>query len=272
MGVSFARWLDESPLPSAEIVAAARRRFRMNVKAGETSWVATDGWFKMIARHGDAEDVRWLLERKESLQIRSQALDAVGWVRSPDAAEYVARLARNGKLSDRTLGVLSEHSPGIAFPILRDRIRASMDQGQTPSRSDLQALARSTDEARIAEMRRILEEAATLPGGALAAVYAVQGLDRKGLDVSGLDAILDAPVAYLEALAAGGPVELADRARYAIEYNKITWTERAAAALEAADAALRARGWGSAGEFGAVARKVLTSLKSEWHPRRPSRG
>ena len=84
------------------------------------------------------------------------------------------------------------------------------------------------------------------------AVYAVNALADRGLDVAGFEPLILAPVEVLENGRAGGAEDgLLSAARYSIEYNRVAWSERAAAALERA---------GYADE----ARKVRAGLQSPW--------
>jgi hypothetical protein len=86
----------------------------------------------------------------------------------------------------------------------------------------------------------------------IAAVYAVCELADRGLDVAGLEPVLLAPVEVLERGHTGDDEDaLLSRARYAIEYNRVTWSERAAAALERAG-------------YTDEARKVRAGLQSPW--------
>jgi hypothetical protein len=85
--------------------------------------------------------------------------------------------------------------------------------------------------------------------------YAIEGLSRAGFDIGGVGHLLEEPVALLERVAteaaSAEDKRLTSKARYAIEYNRVLWSERAAAALSAAG-------------YDAEAAKVRAGLTSEW--------
>jgi hypothetical protein len=156
---------------------------------------------------------------------------------------------------------VSLSNPRLAFGFFAEQIPAASKHDTTDF---LRSYGESVTEERLAEAKRYLLDLAE-PRLRMVAVYAIERMHRNGLDISGLEPLLDAPVVELERLAREGSdadAGAAYRPMYAVEYNKICWSERAVTALEGAAQRIPRR----AADLRKVAVLIRTGRKpSGWH-------
>jgi hypothetical protein len=249
-GGPFLRGLARSTLPG--IAAAARGRFEANLAAGEDSWVAADGWVDLVARHGDDADLVWLAGRNESFQIVDQARRAI--FSSPSEA---ARRAARGLVESTRADIRGQIPDYLrwdleeGFAIAERALRYVGPDAHGSSGPDLSDLFRAwgggEPDGGIPELRAFLLGLRE-PMHRVAAVYAVQALAKRGSDTAAFGELLLEPTLVLERRE---PVEGLLSARSALGYNPVAWSERAAAALDAAG-------------FAKEARKLRAGLSSPW--------
>lgn len=237
----------------AGIADAAQRRVEMNIARGDTSWSAGHGWFDLILLHGDEMHVDWVLSRRESNELRLQALESLVRCPAERAVRRVVEMTRAGELDSSFLADFAGAQPQVAFELIHERLGA----GEWGDNKDPTYLAgiygRCIPADRLAEARKALL-ALSKPASRIAAVYAIQALAARGLVLDGLDPLVFYPVEILERRPEGDARvadELVSRARFAIRYNEVTWSERSATALERAG-------------FSDEASKVRVGLKSPW--------
>ncbi len=242
------------------LAAAARRRYEAAARISR-SWI-TNAWLEAVAGSGTEEDVDWILDVGE---WGGAGLRALARSSNPFAvARYRERLATE------RLGMES----------LQDHLRAVPDGWTWGFELATQALAgaRSLPGDGLPTLLRTLaataspEDRARLKGLLLSVrddarrlecLPAVSDLVRRGLPSTEFDALLQTPRLVLEAIARGTEDTWqgirADTAIYAIEYNRATWSDASARALEAL--ASRTSFGPHAAE---VARKVRAGLASRW--------
>jgi hypothetical protein len=241
-GQHFFRCLRRSRLEG--IADAAKHRVEMNLAAGETSWVAVSFWFDLALWQGDETHLDWVLALAEAHghQIHSMAMKALAGCPSPHVVKRVAGMIRAGTFD--SFEEFGRNQPDLCFQLLHERLIAGELTGQEVFR----AYGRCVPGERLAEARTVLLSLRD-PAQRMAAVYAVNEIARRNLSAAGLEPILLAPVETLER--GGAESYLLSTARYAVEYNPVTWSERAAAALERAG-------------YPTEARKVRAGLQSPW--------
>jgi hypothetical protein len=93
-------------------------------------------------------------------------------------------------------------------------------------------------------------------------------MERRGIDVSGREHVLDAPLAALRRMSrgqerAGAGTVGAYRAMYAVEYDRTLWSAEAAELLEAAGRALTGE-TAAAPDMLEVAKEIRAYLRSPW--------
>jgi hypothetical protein len=138
----------------------------------------------------------------------------------------------------------AQQQPGLTFELLHERLVAGDPRG-------VNVYGRCVPAERLADARALLLAIGDTAERVLA-VYAVNAIADRGLDIAGFEPLILAPVEVLEGGRDAGTEEgLLSAARYAVEYNRVTWSERAAAALE------------GAGYFD-EAHKVRKGLQSPW--------
>jgi len=273
VGRIFYEGLEGSSLEG--IAEAARKRFEQQIASGKTSWVAADGWVDLVAYHGDDEAVAWLAARDESTQIRDSANKALAKSQNPNAVRHMLnrlREQRNRANHWREFDAFVKSHPDEGFELAAELIRLILANRLPPHMSPSSVIASSmtaVPASRLPEAKELLLELRT-EADRVAAVYAVQALHNRGLDVEGLDAIVLAPQMALASMSEDdGAVlgsslpALSDRAylaMVAIKGNSITWSERAAQALEAA--AMRLAG-SSAQSHVADMKKVAAMIRAE---------
>jgi hypothetical protein len=250
--------------PDPAVAKAARARFERNLAAGETSWVAADTWLLLLARHGSPEEVAWIAERNESSQIRRKAIEALAASRNPAAVRHLRDALHAGRL-DNALSAMLESSTEEGLRLLEERwqaLHADPPAIGEPGTKEVAALwsqhAPREDAPRLVrEMLRSADERRRIE-----AVYALTVLARRGIDVAEFEPLLLAPVVALERRATpredGQHDAVGNTAVYAIEYNPITWSERAARALENAHAP-------GGSDPRKIAAKVRAGLADPWH-------
>lgn len=202
--------LEKSEQPG--IADAARRRFERNLKDGRDSWVAAEGWLDLVARHGDLEDVHWLLARNESGQIRGKANESLGLVRDPEAValvrDYLLEAAgmkarRLLPYYQRVLDRFVEHHRADGWEVARELMERALRSGEAPDNLDLTGLFSVLVDAgwpkHEPELRSILLSLTSLEHR-VHALAAYRRLDREGADVSAYGRILEAPVEMVQAL------------------------------------------------------------------------
>ena len=269
VGAIFKEALLESEHPG--IAEAARMRFEQQIAAGETSWVAGDGWFELMAQHGDQRLIMWLEKAATTGQLDHSMRRALARSTNPAATELVLRQLRDeGRWASwRTnLSEFASANPDAAYKVIRDEIKERLGGSRLRHEPDLSQLMRMLGLATTAET---LKETADLlqgvvdPMARISAVYAVSPLVRRGFDAAGLQEVIDGPTQVLAGLQADSrdAAQLATKARYAIEYNRITWCEDSARVLDAAADRL-AVALAPHGEMREIAAKIRTHLASEW--------
>jgi hypothetical protein len=268
MGTELASALTDSRVPG--VAAAARARCERNIAAGETSWTAVAGWFDVVAATGSEADIEWLLAlAKQQRQWASRAVDAITKADRHEGAGTILNALRNGMANSAALGVLAKRDPDAAGEVVAEVIRSDARRFQMDVNEVLIAFADNAPERRLQDVERWIV-ALSNDHDRIAAVSAVESLRRRGYDTSRLSAAADAAVLYVERVAGGEAVTDANRHRlneagYAIEYNRTTWSERAASALErAADTLDRAGITVGGPDYREVAKQVRAGLKSRW--------
>ncbi len=248
-------------------IAAAARARRERAKVGEEqSWIAFAGWYDLVARHGTAEDLDWLVADAESSRGGARfAMQALGRSARPEAGPLMRRLvARAGPQPDLAegIGALAKDRPEDAFRLARE----DADAGKP---GPLERFAASAPEGSLA-LAEDYVRGVTAEDRRIQLVRVVEALHRRGRDLTGLSAVVDAPILFLERIAAGEPISAENRpllgpAGYAVEYSRVTWSERAARALESADARLKRDGIDVGGpDYVKVAKTVRDGLASRW--------
>jgi hypothetical protein len=171
------------------------------------------------------------------------------------------RAGRRDGLS-QAIGDLGESRPDDAWTLV-------LEAREEDTLETMRQFVRKAPEA---TLLRVEQHLRSLPDEVLRieAVYVVEALRRRRRDVSTLAAVVDAPVLFVERVASGAPLTeaerpLLNRAGYAIEYNRVAWSERSARALERADATLDRAGIVVGGpDYGHVAKIVRAGLSDRW--------
>jgi len=262
MGRQFFDWLSDSKVPG--IVDAARARLEKETRENPGSRAALQGWLALVAQHGSASDLDWIEAQNKGRSGEKTVIEAyVVAAQRPEIAQRVATLFRNRnqRWYGSHLAALAQSNPELARELFEEGLK-------NPRTNETRDLARAYGDVVTAGN---LEQARTfllsLPiQERLEAVYAVERMRRKDLDVSGLETITLAPVVALEDLARQPkPSSRAlFKARYSIQHNQVTWSERAAKALEEA---ARTAPKTHASSMRAVARQIragIGSADSEW--------
>jgi hypothetical protein len=251
-GVRFHKWLKDSTIPG--IAAAARARYEANVAAGETSWVAAAGWVDLVAEHGTREDLEWVvaLIEKRLHQQSDMACRALLGARNPAVVEFVQGLWKSTGRIPLGFEEFATNHTAAAFGI----VDAELAQGRTDEHV-VRAYALCVREGTLGVAKARLLDLRE-PGARLAAVYAVERMSKLGLDVSGLEPILAAPVEILTR----GDGSLVSTALYAIEYNeRVMWTQPVLDALRGLNLG------GNERHRQEVIRLIESRLKSSWKGR-----
>lgn len=231
LGSLFSSALGDSDVDG--IADAARRRFEI-ARARKGPRHDLQCWLALVATHGDRADLEWLEQLRGDRDLGRDVLEAY---REGSANEIVARRLVRLYREDATVGAravdLLWRCPAVGF----DFYRAEIQNSDQRSKSDfLRAFGRCVTADRLADAKRFLLDMQE-PHLRVQAVYAVQQLQRQGLDVSGLEPLIRAPVDELERLGREGTDADASwtyRPMYAVLYNRVAWSERAVHALEAA--------------------------------------
>jgi hypothetical protein len=259
MGRAFLEGLGDSDLPG--VATAARRRFDRNVESGKTSWVAGDGYFDLIARRGSDADIEWLSSRAESGQIRHHSRRALARSDNPAAVRFVVRLIESGKGDQDLLLDFARRDNADAAPLLQRVILGEVPAAYRDLSTLLGAYGGCVSEENLEAARDFLLSLRT-PIQQVSAVYAVESLRGRGLSIAGFETIVDAPVEFLERLTTESDRSITSKARYAIGYNRVAWSSRAAAALEFASGIA---GQGSMSkDMLEIAAKVRAGLANRW--------
>ena len=262
MGQQFFDWLSDSKIPG--IVDAARARIEKEARENPGSRAAQHGWLALVAQHGTAADLDWIETFKKGRSGERTVIEAyVAAAQRPEVAQRVAELFRNRsrRWYGSHMAALAQSNPELARELFEEGMRR-------PRTNETRDLARAYGDVVTSDN---LEQARTfllsLPDKErMEAVYAVERMRRKDLDVSGFEMITLAPVVTLEGLARQSKpsARALYKARYAIQHNRVTWSERAAKALEeAARNAPRVH----AAPMRAVAQQIragIGSADSEW--------
>jgi hypothetical protein len=262
LGRQFFEWLEGSNVPG--IVDAARARLEKETEENPGSRAAQQGWLALVAQHGSVADLDWIETFKKGRSGERTVIEAfVAAAQRPEVALRVADMFRNRsrRWYGSHLAALGRSNPELA----RELLEAGL---QKPRTNEARALARAygdvVDPGSLERARSFL--LSLPPDERTAAVYAVERMRRKDLDVSGLEAVTVAPVESLERLAQQSKpsAKALFKARYSIQHNQVTWTERAAKALEeAARNAPRSH----AASMRAIASQIRASIgsaDSEW--------
>jgi hypothetical protein len=259
VGDEFLDGLGESALPG--IAAAARRRYELNVAAGTTSWIAAAGLFDLMARQGGSDEIAWLAARAESGLHRHDAREALVRSKSPLAVETVVRLLRQGKGDQELLVDFGRHHPTSANAIFRQVLTGELTVPYREPHAILRAYGASAPADDLDATRDLLFSL-TDPVQRICAVYAVEQLRRRGLETTGFEPLVDAPVEHLERVTPGTRSSVTGKARYAISHNRIAWSERAARALDRAAGVLPQGSMTQ--DMQKIARKIRAGLASPW--------
>jgi hypothetical protein len=257
LGGHFLEGLAGSDLPG--VAAAARGRYERNVAAGNTSWTAGQGYFELVVATGTPDDLDWLVAQADSGPGAHQAREALAKSKRPEATAQAIRLIEEGKASQDFLTTFARHHPGAGAKLLRRIIAGEVDARYRELSAVFRAYGSCVPEDGLAEARAFLTSFRE-PTRGLMAVYAVEQMRKRELDLSGFEPVIAAPAAYLEG-ATDTNHEVSDAA-YAIEYCRVAWTPRSAAALERAadafgDALMSPR-------LAELAKKVRAGLESHW--------
>lgn len=262
LGRQFFEWLEESKVPG--IVDAARARLEKEAKENPGSRAAQQGWLALVAQHGSVADLDWIETFKKGRSGERTVIEAyVAAAQRPEVAQRVADLFRNRtrRWYGSHMAALAQSNPELA----RELFEAGLRKPRTNETRDLaRAYGDVVTSGSLEQARSFL---LSLPEGErLEAVYAVERMSRKDLDVSGLEAITLAPVVALEGLARQSKpsARALYKARYSIQHNRVTWSERAAKALEEA---ARNAPKTHAAAMRAVAQQIragIGSADSEW--------
>ena len=262
MGRQFFNWLKDSQVPG--IVEAARTRIEAERARDPNSRSAERGWLALVAQHGSAADLDWLESLGKGRSGKKAVIEAL--VAAGDRPELVPRVAalfreRKRRWYAAHLNTLAGNNPELAADLFKEALLAPRsNEGRDLAR----AYGKTVSEKHLEEARGFL---LGLPQKQrLSAVYSVERMRLQGLDVSGMEAVTQAPTEELERLAAAPRKNSSKifQLRYAIQHNKVTWSERAAKALE--EAAKNAPK-GHAAALRATAQQVragIGSPDSEW--------
>jgi hypothetical protein len=232
MGRQFFEWLRDSKVPG--IVDAARARLEKETRENPGSRSAQQGWLALVAQHGNAADLDWIESFRKGRSGERTVIEAfVSAAQRPDVALRVADMFRNrkGRWYGSHLSALARSNPELA----RELFEAGLQKPRTNEARDLaRAYGDVVDPGNLERARTFL--LSLPPDERMQAVYAVERMHSRDLDISGLEAITVAPVEALENLARQPKpsAKALFKARYSIQHNRITWTERAAKALEEA--------------------------------------
>jgi len=259
LGRDMLRGLGDSDLPG--IAAGARMRYEMNIASGKTSWVGGDGYFELIALRGSAEDIAWLAERAESGQLRYHARKALVKSKSPLAVQFVVRMLEEGKGDQDLLVDFARSHPTTAAPLLRRVLSGDLEVPYRETSAIFRAYGSSVPEDALDGTREFLSSFAK-PLKVICAVYAVEQLTRRGLDITGFEAIVSAPIEHLERVTPESRSPVISKARYAISHNRVVWSERSARALERAAEALPESSMTR--DMVKIAVKIRAGLASPW--------
>ncbi len=195
--------------------------------------------YEIVVDHG-AEDVFVaLMEQVKRRRIGRRITDALAVSPRPLATDRFAEFFVAGHVQERSARLFGEHHRTRAMALYGETL-LRMSAGETgPGRYRPKDLARlyatAVPPERLSDVRRVLD---ALHGQSdFAAVYLVNRLHERGIDVSGYGDQLEAPVIELERIASGNVTanqvsKRAYAALYAIEYNPVAWSARAARALE----------------------------------------
>jgi hypothetical protein len=262
LGRQFFEWLQHADVPG--IVDAARARLEKETSDNPGSRAAQHGWLALVAQHGGTADLDWIESFKTGRRGERTVIEAfVAAADRPEVASRVAELFRNRsrRWYGSHLASLARTNPELA----RDLFEAGLQKPRTNEARDLaRAYGDVVDANNVERARSFL---LSLPDDErVQAVYAVERMRRRDLDVSGMEAITNAPIEALERLARQPKPSTSAlfRARYAIQHNRITWTDRAAKALEEA---ARTAPKSQAASMRAIAQQIRASIgsaDSEW--------
>ncbi|MHC4971859.1 MAG: hypothetical protein ACYTG3_05975 [Planctomycetota bacterium] len=262
MGRQFFDWLQDSKVPG--IVEAARTRLEKERQDNPNSRAAQQGWLALVAQHGSVADLDWIETFRKGRSGERTVIEAfVAAAQRPEVARRVADMFQNRsrRWYGSHLAALGRSNPELA----RDLLEAGLQKPRTNEARDLaRAYGDVVDPGSLERARNFL--LSLPPDERMQAVYAVERMSRKDLDVSGLEAVTLAPVEALEGLAQQPKpsAKALFKARYAIQHNQVTWTDRAAKALEeAARNAPRSH----AASMRAIASQIRASIgsaDSEW--------
>lgn len=220
---------------SPGLAAAARRRFEAASRGGR-SWI-TDAWIQVVVAAGGSDDLDWVLTQTDP----RTATAAFGSSANPLAVErYREAIWKD----EEAMGALSNHiernadgwtwAVEVAEQALAGKRALPDDEGL---KNLLATLARHAPESEIGRVQGLLVGIRD-QGHRIAALPAVGLLAKRGVEIRGeLDAIVQAPRLALESVARGTDdawqgIHVSSLI-YAIEYNRITWSEAAVRALEA---------------------------------------
>lgn len=236
MGRTFLVGLEASELPG--IAEAALAHAAASVANGNTSWTAVDGWDQLVANSGSPDTFEALLALADDGQIANRTRRALATSTNRDAAAFLLAWLHEQPERDedaRLLEKLSRSHPELVYEALSsptawaalEATDVTRDRKRSTLRRRLRALmhAAPTD-----EVDALLSRANRLPRAMrVQAVYGVQALIERGIDPTGADLVLGAPIDVLDDYArAQDPRALASDARqamYAIEYNPVLHTE-----------------------------------------------
>ncbi len=259
--------LTDSVAPGILDAARQRLEFEFDEYKDEHRY---SGWIEIVARYGTADDLDWVVEKTKERDLNALAVALAHAAANPRATEHLAKILAGGtRLFDagRIAHAFGEANPEAARAVYRAGLE-NLDP-----RRDSELSHRGRDYA-VAVTNESLDEARaflvnlTDPYQRIAGAYAVATMKQRGLDVSGLDSVVTAPIEYAEKLARASEAERrreGSRPRYAIEYNRLAWTKRAADALDALADVTKDRGEREA--LQGVAREIRARLGldgAEW--------
>jgi len=233
MDRAFLNWLDKSDAPG--LVAAAKRRAGKERDKNPRATFRQAGWLALVALHGTDEDLDWLAAFRGARGGERAVLDALTAAAArPKVARRLATLfqERRTPWSGAHIARFAGRNPAVARPLLEAGLRDAPEEEQRELARVYGATATPETRADTVAFLRGLKE----PNLRMQAAFAVQEMQRNGIDVSDLEDLARYPVDHLETIASGPKWDYrgAMRAVRAIERNPLTWSQRAAEILELA--------------------------------------
>lgn len=212
--------------------AAARDRIEMEAKAYRDKNRQT-GWFEIVAAQGTPADIEWLIQRGAVNREETTAVYiALGLAAADDyAADALIRIWKEWGdpwSSGDAAKLLIDNNRPKALAFFRERFLTGAKNGARFYGDAVSEETLADAKATLLSLRDPIERTR--------AVYAVTRMQRNNLDISGLEPIVNAPVELAHSLVNADQKAIHQAyydVLYGIEYNKVTWSEDAANALDA---------------------------------------